>query len=87
MRTIGVYEAKTQFSRLLDAVSERGERIVITRNGVSIAELRPIEPTRVSPDDLAERFRAFQRKQSKKPGALREPGETLRDLAHVGHRR
>ena len=35
-----VHEAKTNLSRLLEAVA-RGERVVITRNGIPAAELVP----------------------------------------------
>jgi prevent-host-death family protein len=35
-----VHEAKTQFSKLLDHVLE-GEEVLITRNGVPVAELVP----------------------------------------------
>jgi prevent-host-death family protein len=38
--TYNVHEAKTNFSRLLDRLLE-GEEIVITRNGVPVAELVP----------------------------------------------
>jgi prevent-host-death family protein len=38
--TYNVHEAKTQFSRLLDSVLE-GEEVVITRNGVPVAEIVP----------------------------------------------
>ncbi|SFE69534.1 type II toxin-antitoxin system Phd/YefM family antitoxin [Roseivivax sediminis] len=41
-----VHEAKTNLSRLLEAV-ERGERVIITRNGVPAAELIPAQPRRV----------------------------------------
>lgn len=40
-RTVGTLEAKTNLSGLLAAV-ERGERILITRHGKPIAELRPV---------------------------------------------
>ncbi len=39
---VGSYEAKTQLPRLLARV-ERGERITITRHGVPIAMLVPVE--------------------------------------------
>lgn len=42
MREIGAFEAKTHLSELLAAV-EAGERIVITRRGRAVAELRPVE--------------------------------------------
>ena len=38
-----VHEAKTNLSRLLEAV-ERGERVVITRHGIPTAELVPARP-------------------------------------------
>ncbi len=85
-KTIGVYEAKTHFSRLIDTVAQ-GERIVITRNGAPVAELRPIEPERTSPEELVRQFKAFQRSQTKNAGELRRRGESLRDLAHQGHSR
>ena len=41
MRTIGSFDAKTNFSALLERV-ERGEQIVITRRGKPVARLMPI---------------------------------------------
>jgi prevent-host-death family protein len=38
--TVGVFEAKNKLSELLDR-AERGEEIVITRNGKPVARLRP----------------------------------------------
>jgi len=40
MKTVNVHEAKTQLSRLLQAVEE-GEEIVIARNGTPVARLVP----------------------------------------------
>jgi len=40
MAQFNVHEAKTHFSRLLDLVIE-GEEILITRNGIPVAELVP----------------------------------------------
>jgi prevent-host-death family protein len=45
MKTVNVHEAKTTLSRLLEEV-ERGETVVIARNGQPIAELTAIvKPT------------------------------------------
>jgi len=44
MKTVGTYQAKTHFSKLLERV-EKGERITITRHGVPIARLVPPERT------------------------------------------
>jgi prevent-host-death family protein len=40
MPAFNVHEAKTNFSKLLDRVLE-GEEVLITRNGVPVAELVP----------------------------------------------
>lgn len=40
MKTFGAFEAKNKFSELLD-IAERGEEVVITRNGKPVARLRP----------------------------------------------
>jgi prevent-host-death family protein len=40
MAAFNVHEAKTHFSKLLDQVLE-GEQVLITRNGVPVAELVP----------------------------------------------
>ena len=40
MKSVGVNEAKTQLSRLLNRVT-RGERITITRHGVPVALMIP----------------------------------------------
>lgn len=42
---IGIYEAKTHLAGLLERV-EQGEQITITRHGVPIARLIPIEQVR-----------------------------------------
>ena len=43
MAQYNVHEAKTNFSQLLDMV-ERGEEVIVARNGKPIARLLPIEP-------------------------------------------
>lgn len=48
MKTVNTYQAKTALSQLLAEVEERGETIVICRNGKPVAELRPV-PTIRSP--------------------------------------
>ena len=45
MASYNVHEAKTQFSKLLDHVLE-GEKVLITRNGVPVAELVPARKRR-----------------------------------------
>lgn len=45
MKTVGVFQAKTQLSELLDQV-EKGESVTITRRGRPVAVLAPIEAAR-----------------------------------------
>ncbi len=47
MVTVNLYQAKTQFSRLVAAVEEQGERIVVCRNGRPVADLVPHKPKAV----------------------------------------
>jgi prevent-host-death family protein len=42
-RTVNLYEAKTHLSTLVDA-AERGQEIIIAKNGVAKARLSPIGP-------------------------------------------
>jgi prevent-host-death family protein len=44
-RTVNLYEAKTHLSALVDA-AERGEEIIIAKNGVAKARLTPIPKAR-----------------------------------------
>jgi prevent-host-death family protein len=48
-KSVGVHEAKTHLSRLLDDVAA-GEEVVITRRGEAVATLVPVQPV------LARRF-------------------------------
>lgn len=47
-KSVGAFEAKTHFSRLLEAV-QRGEVFYITRHGKPVAELRAIRPEQPRP--------------------------------------
>src|SRR6266404_8518571 len=47
MKTVGVFQAKTQLSQLLDEV-EKGEAVTITRHGRPVAVLAPVERARPS---------------------------------------
>lgn len=43
MQTVNIHEAKTQFSKLIDAVT-RGEEILIAKAGKPAAMLVPVHP-------------------------------------------
>jgi prevent-host-death family protein len=59
--TIGVSEAKKHFSNLLDRVA-RGVRVTITRRGVPVALLLPLqpEPNKLSHQEVVEGMRALR---------------------------
>lgn len=61
MRTICQREFRNNSAAVLDAV-EAGETYHVTRNGVKIAELRPLRPRRrLTTEELIERLRKLPR--------------------------
>jgi prevent-host-death family protein len=89
MAEIGAYDAKTHLPALLERV-RAGERFVITKHGRPVAELRPYSghDAERARKGLAE-MRKLRRDLATRGVRLRkilEEGESLRDLAHSGHR-
>jgi prevent-host-death family protein len=82
MTAIGVYDAKTQLSKLLDRVS-RGERFVITKHGRPIAELIPAAVE--GAPDVKQIIRQMQEWQERE-GPTLGPGLTIRELREEGRR-
>jgi len=67
MREVGVLEAKTHLSALLDAIEKDGETVIITRHGHAVAKLSRADesdeakaPRRASPAELTARFRSLR---------------------------
>ena len=55
MLSVNICQAKAQFSRLVSAVEKQGERIVLCRNGIPVADLVPhasIPSKKLDPDPL-----------------------------------
>ena len=65
MREVGVLEAKTNLSALLDEIEKGGEPVVITRHGKPIARLTHILPAerKLSGKALLARMKALQATQ------------------------
>lgn len=78
MKTIGAYEAKTQLPQLLNEAA-RGNRIMITKNGVPIAMLVPARTGNREPDETIAKIRAFR--AGKTLGAL-----SLKEMIEEGRR-
>lgn len=83
-QTIGIYEAKTQLSRLIERV-EAGETIIISKGGRPVAELRGLHS--LTPAEAVKRIRTFRERHvlNRSVPLLRE-GETIRDLVRRGHK-
>jgi prevent-host-death family protein len=80
MDTLGSYEAKTHLPALLERV-QKGERITITKHGVPVAVLVPVEPKqRRSREEAIEAMRAFGR------GRSLPEGMTLKKMIEEGRR-
>jgi prevent-host-death family protein len=79
MESVGVYEAKTRLSTLLDRVA-KGEKITITRHGVPVAVLGP-PPNTEKPDvrRAVEELKRFRKGRSL-------GGVTIRELIEEGRR-
>ena len=76
MRLAGIFEAKQQFSKLVEAV-EAGEEVRITRHGKEIVRMLPVNRPAVSDEQIGRELRALEELRSRvKPG----PGwKELRD--------
>jgi prevent-host-death family protein len=59
MTTVGAYEAKTHLPSLIERVM-RGETVQITRHGVPVANLVPVDH-RLSSADIVEELRRLRR--------------------------
>ena len=80
MTTVGAFDAKTHLPSLLERVA-KGERITITKHGVPVAMLVPVEPLpRRDRKQLIEELKQFGR------GRKLPKGMTLRDLIEEGRR-
>ena len=68
MTTVGIYDAKTKFSAYAHLVFEKGETVIITKNGKKMCKLVPLddEEDNIDYDQLVKDMIAFR--DSNKPG-------------------
>ena len=77
MEKIGVYEAKTHLTQLMDRVS-KGERITITKHGVPVAILQPTDFSKTEPvREIIEQLKQFR-------SGRRLDGLSIRDMIEEG---
>jgi prevent-host-death family protein len=81
MRTIGAYEAKTHFGELLRDV-ENGETITVTRHGVAVARIVPVQDDANDARSVIDEFLRFTRENDIRLGG----GITIRELIEEGRR-
>ena len=73
MREMSVREANQNFSQVI-AAAERGELIVVTKNGRPVARITPQPKDRASDPEWQARFAALQESLRAKPGSGRRVG-------------
>jgi prevent-host-death family protein len=76
---IGAFEAKTQLSKLLE-LARRGERIIITKHGIPVAQLTAVEGRNIQTTaEAIEEIKAIRGRS--KPGR-----DVIRSLIEEGRR-
>jgi prevent-host-death family protein len=79
METVGAYQAKTHLPKLLERVA-KGDHITITKHGVPVAMLQPVDPEkRVDVEAVIAEMRSFRTQNN--ADAL-----TIREMIEAGRR-
>jgi len=69
-KEIGIFEAKTHFSQIMEAC-ENGVDYIITRRGKPVAKIIPIKQEQeMSREEVLEKFREFRKLYRGKPGSF-----------------
>ncbi|MGH7883930.1 MAG: type II toxin-antitoxin system Phd/YefM family antitoxin [Candidatus Dormibacteraceae bacterium] len=76
--TVGAYEAKTHLPRLLSEVA-KGRSITITRHGLPVACLTPVQQPRPPVREVIQRLRALRK-------GVTLGGVSIRELLEEGRR-
>jgi prevent-host-death family protein len=78
MKQIGIYEAKSKLSQLVDDAA-RGEAVVITRHGRPVARLVPVDVPSASIAETIEAIREFRK-------GRRLDGLSIKELINEGRK-
>lgn len=76
MKTVGIFEAKTHFSALVEEARE-GHTITVTRNGEPVAQIVPMPERRSDATEAMRRILSTRAKLN---------GMTIRELIEEGRR-
>jgi prevent-host-death family protein len=72
MEKVGAYEAKTHLSELLERV-KNGEQITITKHGVPVAILKPVDKDKYAdPKETIKKLRRFRENHNTEGISIRE---------------
>ncbi|MBS3018656.1 hypothetical protein DJFAAGMI_01388 [Comamonas sp. PE63] len=86
MQSIGIYEAKSRFSALVEMV-EQGEEVRITRHGKEVVRMLPMRRKPVITDEQIarelEQISALQQ-TVKAPAAATSAADSITGLRHTG---
>ncbi|MGU3628033.1 type II toxin-antitoxin system Phd/YefM family antitoxin [Comamonas sp. C24C] len=86
MQSIGIYEAKSRFSALVEMV-EQGEEVRITRHGKEVVRMLPMRRKPVITDEQIarelEQISALQQ-TVKAPAAATSAADSIAGLRHTG---
>lgn len=85
MKHVGMFDAKTNLSSLVEEV-EKGGEVVITRHGKPVAMLVRIEQQHHTPEDIARRKQAIAelREMARKRGGPRITHEEIKSWIEDG---
>ena len=82
MQSVGIYEAKTRFSALIELV-EQGEEVRITRHGKEVVRMLPVRRRPVITDEqIARELEQIQALQQ--TVKAQEATQTIARLRHAG---
>jgi prevent-host-death family protein len=85
MQSVGIYEAKTRFSALIELV-EQGEEVRITRHGKEVVRMLPVRRRPVITDEqIARELEQMQALQATvRPAQLAQAPDSTTRLRHAG---
>lgn len=83
--TLGAFDAKTHFSRILEMVS-KGKEFIVTKHGRAVAKISPAQDSSAlpSPEVIAKRREAIEWMKANRIKLA--PGQTIRELIDEGKR-
>ena len=79
MEPIGAYDAKTHLPRLIDEVASTGKVYVITKHGVPVARLVPINASSTRPESVIAALREARK-------GVRRGDQSVRQMIEEGRR-